>query len=234
MATPITVTTPITDAQFTTMDTNSASNEAILASTKIVLTPAQLKIRLTVGVVKSSEITDVDTNLVKTNTKAVPGTLDVTIYHADILYLDKLKQRQAVMQQQLNEMTALVEVGQHNLMIKTNAVLTNARIVAKTDKGVSDAMDALDLKYFTHAAATPGIVYTIAEAGVLIISGINPKKPFTNMEKTILSILNVGGNIANAIRVNGFTSAHLPKEWVNILVTNLSVTDAGGFEVFMK
>ena len=234
MATPITVASPITDAQFTTMDTNSASNEVILASAKIVLTPAQLKIRLTVGVVKGSLITDVDTNLVKTNTKAVPSTLDVTIYHADILYLDKLKQRQAVMQQQLNEITALVEVGQHNLMIKNNFILTNARVVAKTDKGVSDAMDALDIKYFTHAAATPGVVHAIVEAGVIVLSGINPKKPFTNLEKPILSILNVGGNIANAIRVNGFTSEHLPKEWTNIVITNLSSTDAGGFEVFMK
>jgi hypothetical protein len=54
------------------------------------------------------------------------------------------------------------------------------------------------------------------------------------LEKTILSILNVGGSSANTIRVNGFTSIILPKEWVNIVVTNLSITDEGGFEVFMK
>ena len=234
MATSITVTTPITDLEFTTMDTNAASNEVILTLVKIELTPSQLKSRLTVGVVKGSQITDVDTSLVKTNTKAVPSTLDISVYHADILYLAKLKQRQAVMQQQLNEITALVEVAQHNLMIKNNLILTNARIVAKTDKGVSDAMDVLDLKYFTHTAAGVGIVHAIVEAGVITLSGINPKKTFTNMEKPILSILNVGGNIANAIRVNGFTSAILPIEWVNIVVTNLSTMDPGGFEVFMK
>lgn len=234
MATPILVPTPITDLEFTTMDTNAASNEVILALAKIELTPSQLKSRLTVGVVKGSLITDVDTSLVKTNIKAVPSTLDITAYHADILYLAKLKQRQAAMLQEVNEMTALVEVAQHNLMIKNNAILTNARIVAKTDKGVSDAMDALDVKYFTHAAAGAGIVHAIVEAGVITLPGINPIKPFTNMEKTILSILNVGGSIANAIRVNGFTSVYLPKNWVNIVVTNLSGTDPGGFEVFMK
>ena len=234
MATPISVPNPITDLEFATIDTNTASNEVILSATKIDLTPSQLKIRLTVGVVKGSQITDVDTNLVKTNTKAVPSTLDIPTYHADILYLAKLKQRQAVMQQQLNEITALVEVSQHNLMIKNNFILTNARVVAKTDKGVSDAMDALDIKYFTHAAAAAGVVHAIVEAGVMVLSGINPVKPFTNMEKPILSVLNVGGSIANAIRVNGFTSTHLPKEWTNIIVTNLSGTDPGSFEVFMK
>lgn len=234
MATPITVPTPITDAQFATMDTNAVSTEVILTGAKIDLTPSQLKSRLTVSVVKSSEIADVNTSLVKTNTKAVPSTLDIPTYQADILYLAKLKQRQAVMQQQLNEITALVEVSQHNLMIKNNFILTNARVVAKIDKGVSDAMVVLDTKYFTHAASAAGIVHAIAEAGVMILSGINPKKPFTNMESPILSILNVGGSIANAIRVNGFTTVHLPKEWVNIVVTNLSATDAGGFEVFMK
>ena len=234
MATPITVASPITDAQFTTLDTNTTSNEVILALAKVTLTPSQSKSRLTVSVVKSSQIADVNTSLVKTNTKAVPSTLDIAAYQAEILYLDKLKHLQAVMLQQTNEVTTLVEVAQHNVMIKNNAILTNARIVGETDKGVADAMVILDEKYFTHATPTPGIVHAITEAGVMTLPGINPLKPFTNTEKAILSILNVGGSSANAVRVNGFTSAILPKEWVNIVVTNLSATDAGGFEVFMK
>ena len=234
MATAITVDSPLTTTQITTIETNSASIGVVLTLAKIVLTPAQDKAKLTVGVIKSSEITDVNTSFVKTNTKGVPSTLDVSIYQADILYLAVLKGIQATMLQHYNEITTLVEVAQHNLMIKTNAIMANVRIVAKTDKGVSDAKDALDLKYFTRAAASLGIVNSIGEGVVMVLSGINPNKPFANTEKTMLQILNVGGSSANAIRVNGFTSAHLPKEWVNIVVTNLSTTDAGGFEVFMK
>ena len=234
MATPIIVTAPITTAEFTTIDTNTASTEVILSAARIVLTPEQLKSRLTVSVIKSSEITDVHTSLVKTNTNAVPSTLDIPTYEADILYLASLKQRQAVLQQQYNEITTLVEVAQHNLMIKNNFILTNARVVAKTDKGVADAMVILDEKYFTHAAPSVGIVHTIVVAGVMVLSGINPLRPFTNTEKAMLSILNIGGSAANTINVNGFTSAILPKEWVNIVVTNLSITDAGRFEVFMR
>ena len=234
MATPITVTAEITDVQFTTIDTNSASNEVILALVKVTLTPSQLKSKLTVSVVKSSEIEDVHTSLVKTNTKAVPSTLDIATYEANLAYLAKLKLRQAVMLQQFNEMTTLVEVTQHNIMIKNNFILTNARVVAKVDKGVSDAMDVLDAKYFTHASASLGIMHSIVEAGVMVISGINPKKPFTNREKTMLSILNVGGSIVNTVKLNGFTSAILPKEGVNLIVTNLRITEAGGFEVFLK
>ena len=120
MATPITVTAEITDVQFTTIDTNSASNEVILALVKVTLTPSQLKSKLTVSVVKSSEIEDVHTSLVKTNIKAVPSTLDIATYEANLAYLAKLKLRQAVMLQQFNEMTTLVEVTQHNIMIKNN------------------------------------------------------------------------------------------------------------------
>jgi len=234
MATPITVPAQITAAQFITIDTNTASTEVILTLAKIPLTPEQLKRRLTVSVVKSSEMADVNTDLVKTNTAAVPSTLDIPTYQADVLYLAALKQREAVMLQQCNEITTLVEVAQNNLMIKTNAILTNARVVAKTDKGVADAMVILDAKYFTHAAPGVGIVHAIGQAGVMTISGINHLKPFANTEKAMLSILNVGGSAANTVKVNGFTSAILPVGWVNIVVTNLSDTDAGGFEVFMK
>ena len=234
MATPITVPAQITTAQFTTIDTNTASNEVILTLAKVPLTPEQLKRRLTVSVVKSSEMTDVNIDLVKTNTAAVPSTLDIVIYQADTLYLAELKQRQAVFLQQYNEITTLVEVSQNNLMIKTNAILTNARVVAKTDKGVAAAMVVLDAKYFTRAAPGVGIAHGIVEAGEMTLSGINPLKPFANTEKAMLSILNVGGSAANTVRVNGFTSAILPATWVNVVVTNLSTTDAGGFEVFMK
>ena len=234
MATTIVVTTPITTLQFATIDTNSASTEVILAGAKIVLTPEQMKTRLTVSVVKSSEMTDVNLSLVKTNSIAVPSTLDIAIYEADILYLAILKQKQAVLLQQHNEMTALVEVAQHNLMIKTNAILTNASIVEKTDKGVADAMVVLEGKYFTHAASSVGIVHSIVEVGVIALSGINALKPFTNKEKALLSVLNVGESAAKTVTVNGFTSVMLPATWVNIVVTNLSTTDTGGFEVFMK
>ena len=234
MATTIAVTTPITTAEFATMDTNTASNEVILTSAKITLTAAQTKSRLGVSVIRTSEIADVNTSLVKTNTAAVPSTLDIPTYQADLLYLANLKQRQAVMLQQYNEITTLVEVAQHNLMIKTNAILTNARVVAATDKGVADAMAVLDEKYFTHAPASVGTVHAIAEAGVIALSGINALKAFANTEKTMLSILNVGGSAANTVRLNGFTSVVLPATWVNVVVTNLSSTDAGGFEVFMK
>ena len=234
MATTIAVTTPITTAEFATMDTNTASNEVILTAAKVTLTAAQTKSRLTVSVIKTSEIADVNTSLVKTNTAAVPSTLDIPTYQADLLYLASLKQRQAVMLQQYNEITTLVEVAQHNLMIKTNAILTNARVVAATDKGVADAMAVLDETYFTHTPASAGIVHAIAEAGVIALSGINALKAFANTEKTMLSILNVGGSAANTVRLNGFTSVVLPATWVNVVVTNLSTTDAGSFEVFMK
>ncbi len=92
----------------------------------------------------------------------------------------------------------------------------------------------MDAKYFNHAAAVQGIVHSIVEAGVMVISGINPQKPFNNREKTMLSTLNVGGSIVNTVKLKGFTSAILPKEWVNIVVTNLSITEVGGFEVFLK
>jgi len=233
MATPINIKTPITSLQFTAIDTNSAAIEAILTLCKIDLTPAQIKGRLTVSVIKSSEIDDVNISLVKNNSKAA-SVIDIPTYEADILYLAELKQRQATMLQQYNEITTLVEVSQHNLMIKTNAILTNARIVAKTDQGVSDAMDVLDIKYFTHAQASPSVRHTIVPAGIMVLSGTNAAKTFTNTDKTILSILNVGGNIANAIRVNGFISVNLPRLWTNIVVTNLSTTDLGGFELFMK
>ena len=234
MATPIIVKTPITALQFTTIDSSLAATETILQLVKIDLTPAQKKTRLKVAVVRSSEIDDVNTTMVLNNSNSVPSTLDIPTFEADILYLSELKKRQSKMLQQYNEMTKLVEVSQHNLMHKTNEIVVNSRTVAKTDAGVSDAKDALDLKYYTRTKPGPGINHSITPDSTIILSGINQLKPFTNTDKTMLSILNVNGKLSDTIKVYGFITTYLPRDWTNIVVTNLSTTDAGAFELFMK
>lgn len=228
-----TIANPVTDLQFTTLDTNTASTETILTAAKVAVTASEFKSRNTVSTIKNSQIIDVDTLLVKANPKSVPSTLDVAAYQADLVHVNKLKALEARLRSQANEIKILVQLEMSNIMAKNNAILENARIVAKTDKGVAEAMDTLDLKYFTHAAAATSTEFTIAMAGLITPGHINPEKPFVNTNKTILSILNVGGKESDRIKVNPFTGAVLPKTWKAIVVTNLSPTDEGTFEVHL-
>ena len=52
--------------------------------------------------------------------------------------------------------------------------------------------------------------------------------------KTVLTILNVGGDVDNTLTVNPFEAVQLPKGWNNIIVNNLSGTSGGGFSAKMK
>ena len=68
----------------------------------------------------------------------------------------------------------------------------------------------------------------------MTIADVKPLTPFVNTDKTILTILNVGGDVDNTLTVNPYESVQLPKGWNNIVVTNLSGTSGGGFAVKMK
>ena len=50
----------------------------------------------------------------------------------------------------------------------------------------------------------------------------------------ILSILQAGANITTAIKVNPSSGINIANGWTHVIVTNLSATDAGFFNLFVK
>ena len=229
----IPVPAPITVAEFATIDTNISSIQVIMDASKIPITTSQKAGMLTIAAIRESEIEDVKTKIVDTIPSAVPNTVVISAFNSNLLYIQSLKTRLSKLMNLTTEFGILLSVAESNAMVDTNAIMDNIRIVGKTDPAVASVDKELTAKYFSKSGtrAIP-TRYEILASGVITLH-VKTQKTFTNVEKTILSIQRVGGNAADAIRVNPFTGVSIPKLWTNIIVTNLSSTDNGAFEVFI-
>jgi hypothetical protein len=230
----IPVTAPITAAQFILIDTHQSAIQVILDGAKISLTESQIKSSISVSTVRSAEIKDVNTDIVLAYPDAVPASIDTANFESNLAYIDSLKKREAIAATQAAQISTLVGVGENNAMMDVNLIFNNAKLVAASDKDLMDVVVALGIKYFSKAKAGKAVIYSIVASGKITIANVKPLKPFTNSDKTVLTILNVGGDISNLITVNPFEAVKLPKGWDNIVVTNLSGTSGGTFAVFMK
>ena len=234
MSQKINVPTPITAAQLTAIDTNSAAIELILDGANVPLTPSETKTMISVSTVRSGEIGDVNTIVVGPFPVTVPNTIVTADFEANILYIAALKKRQAILNTQAIKLQTLINIAENNSIVDVNLIMKNARMLAGGNKDILEAVGKITAKYFVRAAPKKAIIFLIIAAGIMTISGLKKGKKFTNSGATILTILIVGGSITLAIKVNPFTSIDLPSGWTNIVVTNLSPTEAGAFEVFVK
>jgi len=234
MSQKINVPTPITAVQLTAIDTNSAAIELILDDANVPLTPSETKSMISVSTVRSGEIGDVNTIVVGPFPVTVPNTIVTADFEANILYIAALKKRQAILNTQAIKIQTLINIAENNSIVDVNLIMKNARMLSAGNKDLLEAVGKIKAKYFVRAATKKAIIFLIIAAGIMTISGVKTGKKFTNSGATILTILVVGGSITLAIRVNPFTSVDIPPGWTNIVVTNLSPTEAGSFEVFVK
>ena len=225
---------PITAAQFTVIDTDTASIETILDIADVPLTVTQTKAIIRVSTVRSAEIDDTNNLIIEPFPKTVPASVDPLTFAINLLYINSLKTRQSMLVTQAGKMQTLIDVAENNAMVDVNLILNNARLLAKGDKNLKTAMDKITVKYFSKKAKKVATGYLIVKAGVMTISKVVTKKKFTNNKPAILSILQVGTDISLTIIVQPFTSVDIPVGWTNIVVTNLSDTTDGGFTVFVK
>ena len=236
MSQKIPVANPITPVNIAVINTNSAANQVILDAAKINLTYPQKKSELGIGITRESEVIDVNNMLVIAHPTQLPSNFSLTEFNGNIAYRNTLKGIKSVLESQVSAIDSLLGVTSNNLMIQIIQVLDNARIVAETDTVIAEIMTLLSTKYF-HPSTTGkngATKFSIAGAASITISSLIAGKIFTNTGSVILSILNVGGSLANTIRVNPYSGVPIPAGWVNIVVTCLSPTTEGEFEIFIK
>ena len=231
----IDVPNPLTPVQIAEINAHFDAIEAILATAKLVITPAQSRSMVKVSVSRRGLIADVDLNLVGLYPQFMPASITVAEYRNDIAYKDQLSSLFANAKDQSNGIQILLKSSNNNLMTKTTRILDSNRAVAPYHPLILQKLDDLSNKYFNSKPGkkkTTG--FKIIMSGIIVISNVIPQKPFTNKGGTVLSILNVGGNINDTILLNSFTGKKLPDGWNNIVVTNLSADSGGSFDVFIS
>ncbi len=236
MSQKIPVPNPITPVNITAINTNSAAIQAILDAAKINLSYQQKKSELGIAITRESEVIDVNNMLVIAHPNQLPANFSLSEYNGNIAYRNTLKGIKSVLETQVSAIDSLLGVTSNNLMIQTIQVLDNARNEAISDTMIAEVMTVLTAKYFhpSSSGKNGATKFSIGSGESITISALIAEKIFTNSGSVILSILNVGGIVTNTIRVNPFSGFAIPRGWVNIVVTNLSPTTEGEFEVFIK
>ena len=235
MGKTITVNTPITVAEFATIDTAAATIQVITDASAVVITESETKSLIGVSTSRTGEINEVKALIVDKHADAMPKDITVAGFNADLAYLNSLKKSHVSLQAEANKLEVLIVIAESNLITKTNAITKNVRLLGETDKILGDIGKAISNKYHPHSTGhTNASNFKIGPLVVVTQGGVIPGKMFTSKAKAVLSILVVGGNINDTILVNPFSGVKMPKLWTNIVITNLSGTEPGSYDIFIK
>ena len=234
MGKTITITKPIIAADFMTMDTGIANIQEIIDASSIVLTTSESSSLIGVSTNRAAEITEVKETVVDKHPTALPANTTAAGFIADQAYIASLKKTHTGLVDQAAKMQVLITAGENNLYIKTGTIMKNVKLLGETDKVLADIGKAISDKYHPHTVGKTGATNVKIGPLVVITQAVVPRKMFTNKAKAVLSILEVGGNINDAIMVNPFSGVAIPDTWHNIVITNLSGTEPGSFDIFTK
>jgi hypothetical protein len=126
------------------------------------------------------------------------------------------------------------KVLRNNRRVYGIETLDNGKLAAKKDTGVKVFVTNITTTHYKHGAKKTASSYSINGGTVIALAGVVTGKTCVNTGNTILSFLVKNGNAINTITVNPKSSFKIPLDWTNIVVTNLSATEAGSFDIFMK
>ena len=230
----INVTNPLTALAVTELNVNVVAAQAIVDLLKISLTPAQIKSLLSVATNREALIKALYSQIML----LFPATMPTGMTPAAFVALTQ-EENDSITMAALYTGLATIFLD-HAAIIKNNRMfisiqtLDNAKLMGKTDTALNTAVKAFVKEFYGRTPPKLGGAYTVPVSGSFELGGIRTGKQFVNTGESILTFLNVNGDVAKTIRVNPGTGALVPARWTSIVITNLSTTGIGTFEVFLK
>ncbi len=206
----------------------------IAQSIAILLNPSQEGGLINVGPMKSAEINSIISDLMTTFPATIPETTSLPLVNAMVQEEKDTNNAEAACLAIASIFANHGKIIRNNLKVITGESFDNGKNLGKNSPAIQLVVKGLSETYNSRSSPNVGTAFTVAMGGNVTVGGVNPLKIFTNDGMTILSILNVGGNVANIIKVYPQTAVSLPAGWTNILVTNLSATNEASFILFIK
>ena len=236
MSALITIANPLTPLMVTSSETALTGLHTILDIIKITLTKDQTKGLYRVGAIRMAETDTIYTKLMK----AHPETIGTSFTLASFDALTQAGIDCDTLEAMFLALATIV--GGHGAIVQSNRrfhslqCLDNARLMGKTTPAIQTIVDEIATEFFARSSAAKKTAtgYTIAPAASITISCIVTGKYFTNSGKTILSILKVGGLVADTIQIFPGSGELVPALWTRLIVTNESTLSDGGFSLYMQ
>ena len=234
MAIIIKVINQLTPAIAISIDANVAGAHLIIDKLVIPLSQAQTKALLHVAANREAETGAIRSDIMG----AFPDSMPVGLTLEEF---DAMTQEQAdtdALEAKYNSLAT--ELKNHGDIIRNNRfvyamqTLDNANLLGKTNPTTAIADKLIRDQFFSRSTQGGEVEYTISIAGTTTIGGVKTDKYLTNTGTTILSVLNVHGNVIDTIAINPGSARLIPIGWANIVVTNKSATETGAFAVYMK
>ena len=235
MGKTIVVTKQIAAADFTILDTGSTAAQTILDEVGIVLTEGEIKSMINVSTTRNSEMVDIKEKVVEQHAAALPAGITAAGIELDFTYLGSLKKSHTGLADQAAKLNVLIGVAENNLYVKLSNVMKNVALLGATDKVLADIAKDNSIKYHPHtsAKAAPSN-FKIGPSVIVTQGGVVVEKYFTNKARAVLSILTVNGDINDTLVVNPFSGVLIPLNWTSIVITNLSATESGSYDIYLK
>ena len=241
MGKTITVAKPIAVADFATIDTGVTTIQVILDASSITIAESETKSLIGVSTNRAAEIITVKEKIVDKHASSLPDGTTSAGFAADQVYISSLKKSHTGLVDQAAKLGVMILVSENNLYVKMSNIMKHVKLLGETDKVLGETDKVLaDLhkeiadKYHPHSSHTSGVTNFKINPTVVVTQSVVSGKTFTNKAKAVLSILVVAGNVNDTILVNPFSGVILPEAWNNIVVTNLSTTEEGSFDIFIK
>ena len=235
MSQVIEVPNPLTTAQIADINAHLAAIKVIVDGAAIPLTASQTKSMIKVSTMRVALIKDVDINIINIYPAVVPDSISIADFRADMAYAGQLNSLMGMINAQGYGIISLLKTTNNNQMVETTMILDSARGAMGTNAGLTTKMNELSSKHFN---SKPGknkpSSYKTPPGTKVTLGGVIPGKLFTNTGTSVLTLLNVDGNIADTLIVNPYTGIKIPKGWTNVVITNLSDTADASYSVYMK
>ena len=234
MAQEIEIIHPLTAVIVTELKLNVTAAQVIVDALKISLTPKQIKQLLKVGINREALIKALYTQIML----LFPATMPTGITPADFALITQEENDSIALAAYYTGLATILtghaKILNNNRMFIANATVGNATQMGKTDPVLNTAVKDFKKEFYTKTPAKPAAAYKVPVSGVFELGGVLTGKVFVNTGEGMLSFLNVNGDVTKTIKVNPGSSAVIPKKWTSIIVTNLSATNIGTFNVFIK
>ena len=234
MGKTITVAKPIAVADFATIDTGVTTIQVILDASSITIAESETKSLIGVSTNRAAEIITVKEKIVDKHASSLPDGTTSAGFAADQVYISSLKKSHTGLVDQAAKLGVMILVSENNLYVKMSNIMKHVKLLGETDKVLADLHKEIADKYHPHSSHTSGVTNFKINPTVVVTQSVVSGKTFTNKAKAVLSILVVAGNVNDTILVNPFSGVILPEAWNNIVVTNLSTTEEGSFDIFIK
>ena len=233
MAQNIVLSNPLTPAETVTLTTEIATAHVIVDTLITSLTASQEKGLLTVSTEKEATIKDI-VLMADSYNELMPTGVSVAQLAAmrqEALDCQKLGAAYGVLSGILLQRGKILR---NDVMFICTEILDNGKLAGKSNTGINDKVKEIKSTHYKKSAKKAASSFSINAASLIELSKVITGRACVNTGHTILSFLVKNGNVVDTFTVNPASSFKIPKGWTNIVVTNLSATEAGSFAVFVK